>query len=422
MMVVGQTVGVTAMGQSLYLGRRLCIRLRSLIIAEVFTKALRRRDTAGNTKKAAKVDTEGKSVPDSDAGSSDGKINNLVAVDAFQISEICGYIFYMWSCPFAVTLNLYLLYTTLGLASFAGVAVLLILIPIQALISRTYIPVQARFMAAVDVRLEAVTEVIAHIKLIKFNAWESKFFDRMMVSRDTELMRLSHRMAINVAFNTMVWATPIFVTASAFAVHSLVLKEPLTADRAFASLILFNMLRDPIGLFSDTLTRLLQSYTSAQRIQVFLDEPETLKYRQISVPGPDEPSIGFRDAVISYATPEDIKDAEFEPFHLGELNLDFPVGALRVITGPVGSGKTTLLMALLGETMLLKGKVFMTDDHANRDTCPIDPATGLSETVAYCSQTPWLIGASIKDNIIFGCAWNRKRYDAVLDACALRPD
>jgi len=421
MMAVGQVVGVVAMGQSLYIGRRLCIRLRAVIIAEVFAKALRRQDLAGSVKKTT-TDKDGKPVVDNETAASEGKIANLVSVDAFQVSEICSYIFYMWSCPFAVVVNSALLYNTLGLASFAGIAVLVLIMPIQALIGRMFTVIQRKFMAATDARLESVTELLQSVKLVKFNAWESKFLERMAITRKHELAVLSRRFALTVLANIVIWGTPVLVTASAFATHSLLLKRPLTADRAFSSLILFNMLRDPMALFQDTLTRLLQAYTSCTRVQAFLDEPDTLKYRQLSRPGPADPAVGFDDAVVGYSSHEEIKEAEHEPFRLGPLDLSFPVGQLSVIAGPVGCGKTTLITSLLGETTLLEGKIFMPDDRANRDVCPIDPASGLSDTVAYCSQTPWLVGASIRENIVFGSRWDKHRYDAVVDACALRRD
>ena len=182
------------------------------------------------------------------------------------------------------------------------------------------------------------------------------------------------------------------------------------------------MLRDPLALFQDTFTRLLQSYTSAVRVQAFLEEPDTLKYRILSRPGPNDPQIGFKGAVIGYSTADADRDAEYEPFRLGELNLSFPIGGLSVITGPVGCGKSTLVLSLLGETTLLQGKIFMPDDHANRDVCPVDPSTGLSDTVAYCAQTAWLVGASIRENIVFGTSWDKARYNAVVNACALRRD
>ena len=42
--------------------------------------------------------------------------------------------------------------------------------------------------------------------------------------------------------------------------------------------------------------------------------------------------------------------------------------------------------------------------------------------VSYAGQHPWLEHATIRDNILYGLPFNKARYEAVLDACALRPD
>ena len=57
-----------------------------------------------------------------------------------------------------------------------------------------------------------------------------------------------------------------------------------------------------------------------------------------------------------------------------------------------------------------------------RATAPIDRATGLSESVAYCSQSPWLLGTTLKENVLFGSRYDERRYRAVVKACALEPD
>lgn len=85
----------------------------------------------------------------------------------------------------------------------------------------------------------------------------------------------------------------------------------------------------------------------------------------------------------------------------------------------VGSGKTTLLLSLLGETNRLSGAAFL--------PCPVVRSSGedpsiLTETSAYCSQAPFLMSDTIKENILFGAIFNEARYNAVLDACALSPD
>lgn len=94
------------------------------------------------------------------------------------------------------------------------------------------------------------------------------------------------------------------------------------------------------------------------------------------------------------------------------LDLTFPSFA-------VGSGKTTLLLSLLGESNCLSGSSYLPS--------PIVRGTGgdpsiLTNTTAYAAQSPWLMSESIRENIVFGSDFNEKRYQDVLDACALRPD
>lgn len=43
-------------------------------------------------------------------------------------------------------------------------------------------------------------------------------------------------------------------------------------------------------------------------------------------------------------------------------------------------------------------------------------------TIAYVSQQAWIQNATLKDNILFGKPYNKKTYDRVVEACALKPD
>lgn len=43
-------------------------------------------------------------------------------------------------------------------------------------------------------------------------------------------------------------------------------------------------------------------------------------------------------------------------------------------------------------------------------------------SVAYVPQQPWIQNLSLRDNILFGAPFDSERYNAVLGACALKPD
>jgi ABC-type multidrug transport system fused ATPase/permease subunit len=73
-------------------------------------------------------------------------------------------------------------------------------------------------------------------------------------------------------------------------------------------------------------------------------------------------------------------------------------------------------MALLGEMTTLSGKIIMSKRLSHVDEF------GLTHSIAYGAQSPWLRHQSIKDNILFGYPYDDTRYNAVIEACALRPD
>jgi hypothetical protein len=55
---------------------------------------------------------------------------------------------------------------------------------------------------------------------------------------------------------------------------------------------------------------------------------------------------------------------------------------------------------------------------------PTNPRFGFSlkGRTAYVAQQAWIQNLSVRDNILFGHAYDAKRYDEVISACALAPD
>lgn len=168
----------------------------------------------------------------------------------------------------------------------------------------------------------------------------------------------------------------------------------------------------------------LCNIVSVDRVQEFLAEEETEKYKQLKPIGEDDPNapaIGFKNAQFTWGSRATIGKTEGpSSFQLLNLNVEFVPGQLNVIAGPTGSGKTSLLMALLGEMTHVKGNVYLPGYHPREDL--YQDENGLTESVAYCAQTAWLVNDTIKNNIIFASKYDEERYKAVLFACSLERD
>ncbi len=89
---------------------------------------------------------------------------------------------------------------------------------------------------------------------------------------------------------------------------------------------------------------------------------------------------------------------------ISSINLQIYQGSLVALVGMVGSGKSSILAALLGEMIKVNGRV------------------SISGKIAYVPQTAWIMNTTLKENILFGRDFDKKLYDQVIEACALKQD
>lgn len=189
--------------QALIIGRRLCVRAKALVIAEVFTKALRRKDLAGQAgassgaKGPASGNKAGSAQNTREEPASTGRVQNLVSVDAARIAELFAYIHWLpVEAPLTVALALTLLYSTIGYSAFAAVGAMVFLLPCQTVVARLFMRYQNQVLVAADHRLSLTTEVFQAIKILKFFAWEEKFAKKLEERRQVELVALQKRVVI----------------------------------------------------------------------------------------------------------------------------------------------------------------------------------------------------------------------------------
>ncbi len=95
-----------------------------------------------------------------------GEIVNLMSVDAQRFMDLMTFIHLIWSAPLQIVLALIFLYLSMGPSIFAGVAVMLLTIPVNAAIASYSKKLQTKQMMFKDSRIKIVNEVLNGIKVI----------------------------------------------------------------------------------------------------------------------------------------------------------------------------------------------------------------------------------------------------------------
>ncbi|KAI5958337.1 YBT1 [Candida theae] len=407
MMPIVKVLDSICSGCSLFLGRRVCVRMKAVIIGQVYAKALRRRITV--------TETDSTDSTEKESTAELGAIINLMAIDAFKVSEICGYLHYFVGAILMIIFCTVLLYNLLGWSALVGSLAIVVLLPVNYQFAQWLGRLQKQMLGVTDKRIQKLNETFQSIRIIKFFAWEDKFFQSAMDIRNEELRYLKYRSAVWCAASFVWFITPTLITLLSFYCYTMIEGRTLTAPVAFTALSLFTLLRSPLDQLADMTSFVIQSKVSLDRVADFLNEAETSKYDQLAnEKTPNSPDIGFEKATLSWNA------SSKSDFKLRDLNITFKQGKLNVIIGPTGAGKTSLLLGLLGEMDLLGGKVFLPGILPRDELTPDE--NGLTESVAYCSQSAWLLNDTIRGNITFGAPFNQKRYDDVVEACGLSRD
>ncbi|AMD21014.1 HEL267Cp [Eremothecium sinecaudum] len=413
-MFLCRVVVAICQSQALFFGRRVCVRMKAIIISEIYTKALRRcvspSTTVGTDESEQSSEEHGSVYYDSKTAANLGAIINLMSVDAFKVSEICAYLHSFVEAIVMAIIAMVLLYRLIGFAAIVGTLFMLIIMPLNFRLATRLGKLQKEVLAFTDKRIQKLNETFQAIRIIKFFSWEDNFERDIQAIREDELAVLLKRIIV-WSLSSFVWfITATCVTTISFSFYIYVQGKVLTTPIAFTALSLFTLLRNPLDQFADMLSFVIQSKVSLDRVQEFLNEEETTKYEQLTV---SNSKIGFENATICW-------DDSPINFRLRNINIDFKIGKLNVIIGPTGSGKTSLLMGLLGEMKLMEGTIYVPSLDPREDL--LVDSDGMTNSIAYCSQAAWLLNDSVRNNILFNTEYNEERYQAVIEACGLKRD
>ena len=358
------------------------MRVKSSLTSMIYSKSMR-------------LSNEGR------AAKSTGDIVNYMAVDTQRLQDLTQYGQMLWSAPFQIVLCMLSLYQLVGISMFAGVAAMILMIPINAVIAKIMKTLQKEQMKNKDSRTRLIAEILNNMKSIKLYAWGQAFMNKLTFVRNDQELKTLRKIGAAQAFANFTWSTtPFLVSCSTFTVFVLIRDQPLTTEIVFPALTLFNLLSFPLAILPMVITSIIEASVAVNRLTSFFIaeeiQPDAVIVKEPASENGDE-SIRVRDATFTWDRNESGHCLE---------NIDFVAhkGELSCIVGRVGTGKSSFLQAILGDLWKIKGEVVV---HGH---------------TAYVAQQPWVMNASVKENITFGHRWDPRFYERCVHACALKDD
>ncbi|KHJ47247.1 hypothetical protein D918_02107 [Trichuris suis] len=248
---------------------RLGMNAKSMLMSAVFEKALLLSNEARK-------------------GTTVGEIVNLMSVDVQRIVDVCPFFLLVWSAPLEIVMAIGFLWEIIGVSVFVGVAVMVLMIPINFLLTHRLRQCQIRQMKFKDVRMKMINEILNGIKVLKLHAWELAFKEKVLKIRRKEL-RVLRQAAVYGSLVTLTWTmAPLLVAVVSFATYVLIdSSHRLTPEVAFVSLALFNLLRFPMTMLPMLIVYIMQASVSNKRLKNFFaaEEVDTTVVQRLENPG-----------------------------------------------------------------------------------------------------------------------------------------
>uniref|UniRef100_A0A0D9W8R3 ABC transporter C family member 13 n=1 Tax=Leersia perrieri TaxID=77586 RepID=A0A0D9W8R3_9ORYZ len=373
-----KVVETVAQRQWIFGARQLGMRLRAALISHIYQKGLR-LSCSSRQKHTS------------------GEIINYMSVDVQRITDVIWYTNYIWMLPIQLSLAVYVLHQNLGVGAWAGLAATLAIMACNIPLTRMQKRLQTKIMAAKDGRMKSTTEVLRSMKILKLQAWDMQYLQKLETLRNEEYNWLWRSVRLSAVTTFIFWGSPAFISSITFGA-CILMGIPLTAGTVLSALATFRMLQDPIFTLPDLLSVFAQGKVSGDRVAKYLQEEE-LKYDAvIEVPRSDtQYDVEIDHGIFSW-------ELETTSPTLKDVELKVKRGMKVAICGMVGSGKSSLLSCILGEMPRLAGTV------------------RVSGTKAYVPQSAWILSGNIRDNILFGNPYDKEKYDKIIQACALTKD
>ena len=333
---------------------------------------------------------------------STGEIVNIMAVDIQTIVTMVLQMTIIWSTPIRFIMCLISLNKIVGSSMWFSLVIIILNIPLNNFATRIIKVYRKRQMSFKDQRTRLTTEIMTNVKSLKLYGWEKALLDRLFhVRNNLQLKNLKQLIMVRCVFDFIWTSIPVLITGSTFALFGYLNNVPLTSDIVFPCISLFEVLTGPISDIPQLLATLIDTGVSLARLRDFLVAEEiqddaVVRFPPANIVG--EQSVEIRSGTFF------LNKTNANSVVLKDINFVARKGELSCIVGKVGSGKSSFLNAILGDLYKSEGNVIV------------------KGSVALVSQSPWLMNATVKENILFGNKFDPEFYQKIIEACSLTPD
>jgi ABC-type multidrug transport system fused ATPase/permease subunit len=291
-----------------------------------------------------------------------------------------------------------------------------------------------------DKRNVLLNEAFQGIRTVKLYGWEPFVEQRVQAQREEELSYVKRWVKLQALQSFCSFGMPTLAMVGTFIFYAKALPDDEIFDPAiiFMTVSLFEFLNEAMAAMPQAVSFCRQVLVSIDRIEDYLAVPEdfvpltivegkggvtitggNFKWAQIKNAADAIDSKTKKKKGEERAAPTVVTDLDAElaqdsnnQYALTLLkrdtlrNIDFSAtgAAMVAVVGKVGSGKSTLAAAMPG----LVGNCGGTVEIGGR--------------TAYVAQQACILNDTVRENILFGDEYDEKRYQKVIEVCALGPD
>ncbi|KAK4444912.1 ABC multidrug transporter [Podospora aff. communis PSN243] len=395
-----------------HMGFRLMAMMRGGLISTIYQKAL--------------------SLPSTDSGSS--PVMTLLGTDVERICEIWhDAIAEIFPNIIQLGVAIWLLYRQMGAVCVAPVILVFVTTAISLKAASYVTTRQKQWLEAIQARISFTSHILGNMKSIKMLGLAGRFESMIQSLRIRELdfsKRFRRLSSFNVCLVNVPQHFSQFMTFAAFAIVSQIQGgSSFSVTQAVTSLAILEVLMYPLSKMIYAIPQAYAALGCFRRIEEFLLSSSWTD-RRLSATTNTSRSTGSNEFPGSIRGNESIElqrrlgtqvdppDTDFVTVTNASFgwrdaspvvkNISMSVTKdtpLTLILGPVGCGKSTLLKGLLGESLILEGTV-----------------QARTNKISFCDHNPWIVNASIRENITGESGYEETFYNSVINACALRTD